>query len=64
MSNAGMQFSDRVGHELYELLRRRTSEQLASEKNFDSHTAALGAALITVAEVLRDPVERDGVQKS
>ena len=60
MSNAGMEFADRVGVELFDLLRRRVSEQLAHEKNFDSYTAGLGAALTVVANVLRDPVEKGG----
>jgi hypothetical protein len=57
---AGMQFSNRVGQELFQLLRQRVSEQLAGEQNFDSYTPALGAALIAGAEVLRDPVEKGG----
>lgn len=60
MTNAGMEFADRVGVELFELLRQRLSEQLAQEKNFDSYAAALGAALIVVANVLRDPIEKGG----
>lgn len=60
MTNAGMEFADRVGVELFELLRQRVSEQLARERNFDSYAAALGAALITVANVLRDPIEKGG----
>lgn len=60
MSDTGMQFADRVGVELFQLLQKRVAEQLAGEKNFDSYTAALGAALIAVANVLRDPVEKGG----
>ena len=57
MSDAGMQFSNRVGQELFQLLRKRL-EELCGEQNFDRYTAALGAALIAVAEVLRDPIEK------
>lgn len=60
MTTAGMEFADRVGVELFELLRQRASEQLAREKNFDSYAAALGAALIVVANVLREPIEKGG----
>lgn len=58
MPNAGLEFADRVGPELFELLRKRVAEQLATETNFDSYGAALGAALIVVANVLRDPIEK------
>jgi hypothetical protein len=49
-------FSNRVGDELTQLLRTRTQAELAEVSDQERLTAALGAALICVAEVLRDPV--------
>jgi hypothetical protein len=60
MSDAALQFSNRVGQELFDLLRRRLSEEMAVPTNFDAYSAALGASLIAVAEVLRDPVGKGG----
>ena len=57
MSDAAMQFSNRVGEELFQLLSKRL-EEISGESNFDRYSAALGATLIAVAEVLRDPVEK------
>lgn len=57
MSDAAMQFSNRVGAEMFQLLSKRLQE-ISEEPNFDRYSAALGAALIAVAEVLRDPVEK------
>jgi len=57
MSDAAMQFSNRVGEELFQLLTKRL-EEIPGESNFDRYSAALGATLIAVAEVLRDPVEK------
>jgi hypothetical protein len=54
---AGMEFANRVGQELFQLLKKRR-EELPATENFDRYTAALGASLITVAEVLRDPIEK------
>jgi hypothetical protein len=52
MPDTEMQFSNRVGQELFELLAKRGSEQLEAS-DFDRFTAMLGAALLAVAEVLR-----------
>ena len=57
MSDAAVQFSNRVGGEMFQLLTKRL-EELSGEPSFDRYSAALGAALIPVAEVLRDPVEK------
>jgi hypothetical protein len=53
MPDTEMQFSNRVGQELFELLAKRGSEQLNEASDFDRFTAMLGAALLAVAEVLR-----------
>lgn len=53
-----MEFSNRVGQELYELLQRRSNEDLSDQPDFERHTPMLGAALIPVAEVLRGQVEK------
>jgi hypothetical protein len=53
MPETGMQFSNRVGQELFELLAKRGTEQLNEASDFDRFTAMLGAALLAVAEVLR-----------
>lgn len=58
MADPGMEFSNRVGQELFQLLRKRLEETPSGEQDFDRYTAALGAALIAVAEVLRDPIEK------
>lgn len=57
MPEAPVEFSNRVGGEMFQLLTKRL-EEFSGETNFDRYTAALGAALIPVAEVLRDPVEK------
>jgi hypothetical protein len=57
MSDAVLQFSNRVGGEMFQLLTKRL-EELSEEPGFDRYSAALAAALIPVAEVLRDPVEK------
>jgi hypothetical protein len=53
MPDTEMQFSNSVGRELFELLAKRGSEQLNEAPGSDRFTAMLGAALLTVAEVLR-----------
>lgn len=58
MADAGMEFSNRVGQEMFQLLRKRLEEAPPGEQNSDRYTAALGASLIAVAEVLRDPIEK------
>lgn len=62
MSDA-VQFSNRVGGEMFQLLTKHL-EELSGEANFDRYSAALGAALIPVAEVLRDPVEKGATPES
>lgn len=57
MSGADVHFADRVGQEMFQLLLGRMKE-LGSPQDFDSYSAALGAALIPVAEVLRDPIQK------
>ena len=53
-----MEFSNRTGAELAEVIARRASDELADVSNDDRFTAMLGAALIATANVLRGPVER------
>jgi hypothetical protein len=53
MPETGMQFSNGVGQELFQLLAKRGTEQLNEASDFDRCTAMLGAALLAVAEVLR-----------
>ena len=53
MQNQLMDFSNRIGSELFSLLVKRVSEELAEQSEHDRTTAILGAALIAVAEVLR-----------
>jgi len=55
-----MDFSNRVGNELYVLLMRRAEEEMSEHAALSRATATLGAALIVVAEVLREPFERGG----
>ena len=52
-----MEFSNRVGVELYDMVVKRASEQLSGVSNFDTLTAMLGATLIATANVLRGPIE-------
>lgn len=58
MTDQLMEFSDRAGQELFRLLARRALEELSDCSDFDRFTALLGAALIPVAEVLREPIEK------
>ncbi len=48
-----MDFSNRIGSELFSSLVKRASEELSEQSDQDRTTAMLGAALIAVAEVLR-----------
>ena len=57
MQDSLMDFSNRMGDELFRLLAMRASEELAEQSDFDRFTGMLGASLIAVARVLREPVE-------
>jgi len=64
MQDHGMAFTDRIGHELFRLLEERAEEQLSDLSDFDRYSAMVGAALITLAEILRGPAERgEGLDK-
>lgn len=52
-----MEFSNRAGVELYEVLVKRATAELPDTSNFDTFTAMLGATLIATANVLRGPIE-------
>lgn len=58
MQDQGRAFTDRTGNELFRLLTQRVQAELSQQSDFDRYTAMLGAALIVVAEVLREPVEQ------
>jgi len=58
MQDRGMDFANKTGIELYHLLEQRAGEELSQQPPFDRYNAALGAALIVVANVLREPIER------
>jgi len=49
-------FTNNTAQELVELLARRADERLAPDA--DRLSAVLGAALLLVADVLRDPIQR------
>jgi hypothetical protein len=51
-------FSNRVGTELAEVLAKRALDELTEVSSNERFTAVLGAALIATAEVLRGPVEK------
>ncbi len=53
-----MDFADRVGTELSNLLVTRAREELLELKQEEQFSAALGASLLCLAEVLRNLVER------
>jgi len=53
-----MEFADRTGQELFQLLAKRAIEELDQESDFDRFSALLAASLIPVAEVLRGPIEK------
>ena len=52
-----MDFADRTGQEMFRLLAQRALDELSEQSGFDRFTAILAAALIPVAEVLREPIE-------
>lgn len=58
MKTDPLEFADRVGAELARLLGERSRAELLALTQTEQFAAALGAALICTAEVLRDPVER------
>ena len=58
MQNPLMDFSNRIGGELFALLGKRASEELTEQSDRDRLTAMLGAALIAVAELLRIQIEK------
>ncbi len=58
MQNQLMDFSNRIGSELFSLLAKRASEELCEQSDRDRITAMLGAALISVAEVLRVQIKQ------
>ncbi len=53
-----MAFADQVGQELFGLLLQRGRERLVGIDDMERFTALLAAALLPVAEILRNPVER------
>lgn len=55
--NDEMDFTNRTGIELIQLLARRVEEDLSPQSDNDRFHAMLGPALIVVAEVLRESVE-------
>ena len=57
MSDQSMEFASRTGQELFRLLAQRALEGLSEQSGFERFTAVLAAALIPVAEVLREPIE-------
>ena len=58
MGNQLMDFADRTGQEMFRLLAQRALDELSEQSGFDRFTAILAAALIPVAEVLREPIEK------
>jgi hypothetical protein len=58
MGNRLMDFADRTGQEMFRLLAQRALDELSDQTGFDRFTAILAAALIPVAEVLREPIEK------
>ena len=58
MSDQLMEFSSRVGQESWRLMAQRALDELSENSDFDRFTALMGAALIPVAEVLREPIEK------
>ncbi len=53
-----LEFADRVGTELSNLLVERARAELMDASQDAQFSAVLGASLLCVAEVLRNPVER------
>jgi hypothetical protein len=64
MSDQLMEFSSRVGQESWRLMAQRALDELSDNSDFDRFTALPGAALIPVAEVLREPIEKAGDSRS
>lgn len=58
MTTDPMEFADRVGAELSRLLGDRCRAELLELKQEQQFSGAMGASLLCLAEVLRDPVER------
>ncbi len=58
MATDPMEFADRVGAELSKVLGDRCRAELLALPQEAQFSAALGAGVLLVAEVLRDPVER------
>jgi hypothetical protein len=58
VQNQLMDFSNRIGNELFNLLVERVLEELPEQSDHDRTTAMLGAALIAVAEVLRIQIKQ------
>ncbi len=58
MQTDPMDFADRVGTELSNLLVTRAREELMDLQADEQFSAALGASLLCLAEVLRNLVER------
>ena len=58
MADEIMEFASRTGQELFRLLAQRALEELPGQSDFDRFSALLAAALIPVAEVLREPIEK------
>jgi hypothetical protein len=57
MQDPLMEFSNRIGNELFRVLVQRALEKLPEKSDFDRLTAMMGATLIVLAEVLRGPIE-------
>ncbi len=53
-----LEFADRVGTELSNLLVTRARAELRDSPPDEQFSATLGASLLCIAEVLRNPVER------
>jgi hypothetical protein len=53
-----MEFSNRTGAELAQVLAQRAKDELSGVSGNDRFTAMLGAALIATANLLRGPVEK------
>ena len=58
MSDKLVEFTGRVGQDLFRRLAQCGLDELNEQSDFDRFSALLGAALIPVAEVLRGPIEQ------